>query len=168
MIATTLTELELNYASEVADTIINETAPAIGAKSRMGVTEHKGSCEARLAWHKVLGKEWKPNTGKNPIAVSAKKMSLELGCRVRIITSWAHNLIVRQNDEDDAYMVLCLKDKDKQFKFIGWLLGAEAKDSVFFRSDLPYPAFVIPKSKLNPIEELITILKGDTQCDSVK
>lgn len=77
------------------------------------------------------------------------------GNEVRATTNQNGSLIIRPKDIKNRKYILAIVDRYK-VNLIGWLLGSEAMKDEYLKS--PHgrdPAWFVPQSKLNPMDNLV-------------
>jgi hypothetical protein len=113
-----------------------------------GWTVHiEGAC-GEMAVAKVLGIFW--NGSLNTFKTEADVLDLE----VRTRSKDYYELLVRENDNDDAIFIL-VTGRAPNFNVVGWLKGKEAKQSRWRKTHGGRPpAYFVPHKELAPIDDL--------------
>jgi len=76
--------------------------------------------------------------------------------QVRASTLPHAGLIVYKDDPDEVPFVLVV-GVPPRFVIPGWVIGADAKQDRYWRSDLHDPAFVVPQAALRPVDEFVSV-----------
>jgi hypothetical protein len=101
---------------------------------------------AEMAVAKYLGCYWQPLAPGGDLS----KMRADIGdyIEVRSTLRTDGSLIVHERDGDSKlfYLVVC---SAPVYTICGWLLGHEAKQREFWRSDIRHPAFLVPQQSLH-------------------
>jgi len=118
---------------------------ANGRSDDDGWTAHvEGAC-GELAVAKVLDVYWQPS-------VNTFKRGGDVGLyQVRTRSRATYELIVREDDDDDATFIL-VRGRSPQFSVVGWIRGADAKrlDWLQTHGDRP-AAYFVPDAALSPM-----------------
>lgn len=159
MISVTLTAEEVKFAEDVANRI-DQAAPRIMAKTMplMSESSHTYSCKAKLAFHKLLGKEWNPIVVTSMDEPATRTVSEMFGCRLHTTNKDYGNTLVRPAHEDEVFVITAITE-DKTVRFLRYIKALDAKKAEFWAPHLPLPAWLVPARHTKPIEELVASLR---------
>ena len=68
---------------------------------------------------------------------------------VRTALKRTHSLAMHRNDDQSLRYVLVLAHRSPIYVVAGWMWGHEMATPEFWRSDLPYPAWMVPQYELH-------------------
>lgn len=69
-------------------------------------------------------------------------------------------LICHPNDKDDSPYLLVLSHDSPFFHLVGWVFGKDAKNSLYWRTNVPKPCYMVPQENLKSISSLIEKFVG--------
>jgi len=126
---------------------LSKARRAIYGKPSSDWDVHIEGCAAERAVAKAYNLYWEPVV-ENPEELRG---DVGLGMRsLQVRSTWRRDgrLITHDRDNDEHVFVLVV-GRLPDFEIKGWILGADAKQKCFWRSDLERPAFFVPQDKLN-------------------
>jgi hypothetical protein len=66
-------------------------------------------------------------------------------------------LALHNTDPDDEPFVLVVAKPGPLFDIVGWCLARDGKRNDYWRTDIPYPAYVVPRDALKPFDGYLTV-----------
>ena len=113
---------------------------------------HIDGALAELAVAKALNHYWLPVVSGDP-----RRLTGDVGdYQVRSTTIRAGSLIIHPTDPDNARFFLVI-NTTPTYNVVGSILGSQAKDPRWWRTDTGRPAFFVPQQALDPIQPQVYI-----------
>lgn len=160
----TLTEDEINQAQQIAK-LRNQSQRDAGRPDGLvkgsSLDRDTQGALSELAVSKALNLPW--DGSFIPISVwdKWKYEGNDVGkLEIRSTSLAKGRLILHPKDKDFSPYVLVLSDKHPEYQLIGWLFGAEGKNSKYWRNNVPKPCFMVPQTKLNSMDSLFEAIEN--------
>jgi hypothetical protein len=110
-------------------------------------TYHVEGAAAELAVAKHIDRYWRPLTRSQLRDLPGDVADVQ----VRSTPRSDGSLIVHRRDLDDARFYLVVTALPS-YRIVGWLLGRDAKQERYWRTNVAHPAYFVPQSELHAIE----------------
>jgi hypothetical protein len=96
-----------------------------------------------VAWRPHVGISWAGQVDGDVQGIEVRSTAWKTGC-----------LVMHDYSFDDRAYLLVLTHRSPTFELAGWILGREAKDARYWKSDAKRPSYFVPQSALRPVGDL--------------